>query len=77
MYKLFLLLLLLGCTPKIKGPNYNVGRSHNQNLGLRHRVVNKEDWRMKKAMIKHRQKYERGIKAQAKMRTRKTKKIIN
>lgn len=50
--KLILLLFITSCG--MKGPNYNQGHSHNQDKANREWVVNKEDMRMKKAMIKAR-----------------------
>jgi len=40
----------------MKGPNYNQGTSHNANRQNRSKIVNKEDSRMKKGMLKHRSK---------------------
>jgi hypothetical protein len=40
----------------MKGPNYNQGTSHNANRQNRSKIVNKEDSRMKKGMLKHRRK---------------------
>jgi hypothetical protein len=48
------LLVLATCTPRITGPNYNQGRTHNQSKDNRMSIVYKEDIRMKKAMIKAR-----------------------
>jgi len=48
------LFLLATCTPRITGPNYNQGRTHNESRDLRMKIVHKEDARMKKAMIKTR-----------------------
>lgn len=36
------IIALLACSPKIKGPNYNIGSSHNQTNSLRHSVISKE-----------------------------------
>lgn len=58
---LILYFLIISCNPKIKGPNYNSAKSHNKTLNLRNKVVQKEDFRMKNAMIKHRKKYSRNI----------------
>jgi hypothetical protein len=74
---IFVLTILYSCTPRIYGPNYNVGVSHNKSNSLRHNVVRKEDLRMKNAMIKHRQKYSRGIKRIKKNNTKKSNKYIN
>lgn len=46
--------ILATCTPRIAGPNYNQGRTHNQSKDLRMNIVYKEDARMKNAMIKSR-----------------------
>ena len=46
--------ILATCTPRITGPNYNQGRTHNQSKDNRMSIVYKEDARMKKAMIKSR-----------------------
>jgi len=65
VFKIFLFILFfitLACNPKIKGPNYNISTSHNNTLKNRNKVVKKEDLRMKNAMIRHREKYSRGIK---------------
>jgi len=51
---LFILILSSCCT--IKGPNYNSGQSHNQSLGTRKKVVNREDGRMNKSMKKLRKR---------------------
>jgi hypothetical protein len=48
------LFILATCTPRITGPNYNQGRTHNESRDLRMKIVHKEDARMKKAMIKTR-----------------------
>ena len=71
-----LILLIISCNPRIKGPNYNVGVSHNKSVSLRHKVVNKEDLRMKNAMIKNRQKHSRGIKRTKKRSHKKGNKYI-
>ena len=52
MKTLIMLLILLSCKTKIYGPNYNYGRTHNQSLYNRNKVVLKEDARMKHSMIK-------------------------
>tara|TARA_R110000803_G_scaffold13218_14_gene37353 strand:+ start:2261 stop:2515 length:255 start_codon:yes stop_codon:yes gene_type:complete len=57
---LFLFITTQSCG--INGPNYNSGRSHNETLGTRHKVVNKEDKRMKNSMIKARGKASKGKK---------------
>ncbi len=44
---LIMLLILLSCNTKIHGPNYNSGKTHNQSLNSRNKVVLKEDVRMK------------------------------
>ena len=53
---LIMLLILLSCKTKIYGPNYNFGKTHNQSLFNRNKVVLKEDARMKHSMIKSRMK---------------------
>ena len=71
------MIFVFSCTPRIKGPNYNVGNSHNSCNSMRRSVVNREDLRMKNAMIKHRQKYTRGAKRVKKSNSRKKNKYIN
>lgn len=44
---------------------------------MRRNIVNREDLRMKSAMVKHRQKYSRGAKRIKKNNTRKRNKYIN
>jgi hypothetical protein len=51
---LFVLLIVSCTTHRIKGPNYNQGRTHNADLGNRNRIVYAEDSRMKRAMQKSR-----------------------
>jgi hypothetical protein len=58
---LLLLLLLSSCAHYSVGPNYNQGRTHNDDLSNRERTVMAEDARMKNAMIKHRQSARRGL----------------
>jgi|AntAceMinimDraft_10_1070366.scaffolds.fasta_scaffold276368_2 uncharacterized protein YxeA len=55
--------LILSSCSTIKGPNYNSGKSHNQTLGTRKKVVNREDSRMNKSMGKMRK---RGYKVKSK-----------
>jgi hypothetical protein len=52
---MLLVLLMVSCiTPRIKGPNYNQGRTHNADASNRSRIVNSEDLRMKQAMQRSR-----------------------
>lgn len=73
---LLIVIITFSCTPKIHGPNYNVGVSHNKSNFLRHSVVKKEDLRMKNAMIKHRRKYSREIKRTRKVQNKPNKRLI-
>lgn len=74
---LLLVLLLCSCTPRIIGPNYNQGRTHNSDLGNRERTVMAEDSRMKNTMIKHRQHARHGLVKTKKVRKKKGKRFIN
>jgi|LauGreDrversion4_2_1035121.scaffolds.fasta_scaffold764398_2 hypothetical protein len=52
---MLLVLLIVSCTTyRIKGPNYNQGRTHNADNANRSRIVNSEDLRMKQAMQRER-----------------------
>ena len=51
---IIMLLILLSCNTRIHGPNYNSGKTHNQSLNNRNKVVLKEDARMKHLMKKTR-----------------------
>jgi len=54
---MLLILLMVSCTMhRIKGPNYNQGRTHNADQANRIRIVNAEDRRMKKTIQKSRDK---------------------
>jgi len=59
---LFVLLIVSCTTHRIKGPNYNQGRSHNADKHYRALVVMKEDHRSKKAMIRTRKRASRCVK---------------
>ena len=74
---LLLVLLLCSCAPHIVGPNYNQGRTHNDDLGNRERTVMAEDARMKNTMIKHRANARRGLVKTKKVRKKKGKRFIN
>lgn len=56
MKLLIMIMILLSCNSKIHGPNYNSGRTHNQSLNNRNKVVLKEDARMKHLMQRTRMK---------------------
>lgn len=57
---MLLVLLIVSCTTyRIKGPNYNQGRTHNADNANRSRVVNAEDLRMKQAMQRSRDRASR------------------
>lgn len=77
MRYLLLLLLLSSCAHYIKGPNYNQGRTHNDDLSNRERTVMAEDARMKNAMIKHRQSARRGLVKPKKVRKKRGRRFIN
>ena len=49
-----MLVSFYNCSPY--GPNYNQGKTHNQEKANRKDIVMKEDARVKKAMIKHRKR---------------------
>ena len=54
---MLLVLLMVSCiTPRIKGPNYNQGQTHNAEKANRSRIVNSEDLRMKHAMATTRER---------------------
>ena len=55
------MLFVSSCAVKV-APNYNIGKTHNQQNSNRAKEINKFDKNSKKAMIKHRNKYSRGIK---------------
>ena len=61
MKTLILLLLVTSCKVS-QGPAYQ-GRSHNEQLRNNKRIVSREDARMKKAMIKARNKASKNRKA--------------
>lgn len=72
---MLLVLLMVSCiTPRIKGPNYNQGRTHNADASNRSRIVNSEDLRMKQAMQRSRDR-SRHVKVKHK-RVRKHNKFI-
>lgn len=52
----FIFLLLLICSCSSVGPNYNVGKTHNEDKANRKQVVLKEDKNMKKKMSKERKR---------------------
>ncbi len=74
---LLLLLLLSSCAHYSVGPNYNQGRTHNDDLSNRERTVMAEDARMKNAMIKHRQSARRGLVKPKKVRKKKGRRYVN
>lgn len=74
---LLLVLLLCSCAPHIVGPNYNQGRTHNDDLGNRERTVMAEDARMKNTMIKHRASARRGLVKTKKVRKKRGRRFIN
>ena len=53
---LMILLLVVSCQPKIHGPNYNQGNSHNERQSNRLSIVMKEDARSKKQMARTRKR---------------------
>ena len=70
---IWLIILLLSSCSSI-GPNYNQGRSHDESMKMRHKIIKKEDARIKKQMKKARVS---GRKIVAKSRNNKSKtKII-
>lgn len=74
---LLLVLLLSSCAHYSTGPNYNQGRTHNDDLGNRERTVMAEDARMKNAMIKHRTHARRGLVKTKKVRKKRGRRFIN
>jgi len=56
MIRLLIVLLFISCQPKIHGPNYNQGNSHNERKANRLGIVMKEDARSKKQMAKTRKR---------------------
>jgi hypothetical protein len=73
---MLLVLLMVSCiTPRIKGPNYNQGRTHNADASNRSRIVNSEDLRMKQAMHRSRDRASRTKRTKHK-RVRKHNKFI-
>lgn len=73
---LLIVLLLYSCAPRILGPNYNQGRTHNDDLGNRERIVMNEDARMKSTMIKHRASARRGLVKTKKVRKKRSRRYI-
>jgi len=74
MYYLILLLTLISCSSV--GPNYNQGKTHNDNLNNRSRIVNKEDERMRKVMERTRNKASKGLNQNKCKINKKNRKII-
>jgi hypothetical protein len=73
---MLLVLLMVSCiTPRIKGPNYNQGQTHNADASNRSRIVNSEDLRMKQAMQRSRDRASRTKRTKHK-RVRKRNKFI-
>ena len=56
MKYIIIILIIFSCGSSIKGPNYNQGKSHNQDKFYRSQVVSMEDLRMKNSMIRARKK---------------------
>ena len=50
--KWLVIFLLFSCSSV--GPNYNQGRSHDESMKMRHKIIKKEDARVKKQMKKAR-----------------------
>lgn len=69
------LILIVSCSIK-PAPNYNTGRSHNEQNSKRLKEINKFDKRMKNAMIKHRAKYSRGFKNKHKSKNKNKRRFI-
>ena len=62
------IILNQSCSPKLKGPNYNTGASHNKTNSTRGSVINKEvnrNWKNTKN-IRKRSKYSRIANKQSK-----------
>lgn len=76
-FLIFLLssLLMVSCATK-PAPNYNTGRTHNEQNSKRLKEINKFDKRMKKAMIKHRAKHSRGLKNKRKIKNKNKRRFI-
>jgi hypothetical protein len=71
MIRFLLVLFLVSCGPV--GPNYNVGRTNNESLILRERVVMREDSRVKRNMNRARVKANNNRKRSYKKSNRKYK----
>ncbi len=77
MKYIIVLFLIVSCgTNKIVGPNYNQGRTHNEEKYNRERVVYKEDKRSKKQMKHTRNKASRTIKRQRTKKFKNNRKLI-
>jgi hypothetical protein len=74
---LLFVLLLCSCAPRITGPNYNQGKTHNADISNRERIVKAEDARMKKAMKKHRASARRGLVKIKKVKKKSGRRYIN
>lgn len=72
--KWFLILLLYSCASV--GPNYNQGRSHNDDMAMRNKIVFKEDLRVKNKMVNARSSARKSIHKTKKIRNKKLKKYI-
>ena len=69
------LILIFSCGLK-PAPNYNKGRTHNEQNAKRLKEINKFDKRMKNAMIKHRIKKSRGLKSKSKTKNKNRRRFI-
>jgi len=53
---LTILILIYNCASTSNGPNYNVGKTHNESVANRMGIVYKQDRKMKKSMEKCRRR---------------------
>lgn len=71
---LVVIFLLFSCSSV--GPNYNQGRSHDESMSMRHKIIVKEDARVKKQMKKSRASGRRSILKSRNHKSKSTNKYI-
>lgn len=72
--KWLVIFLLFSCSSV--GPNYNQGRSHDESMSMRHKIIVKEDARVKKQMNKARVSGRRSILKSRNHKSKSTNKYI-
>ena len=75
-YIIGIIIILISCSPRIYGPNYNQGKTHNDSNANRKSIVLKEDLRMKTAMAKLRSRSLNGSKYNGYKRKKLNRKFI-